>query len=216
MANVLNRSTLEFRRSVNTPDFDELDYVINPDMSAVAGIPNKYWKLTGDVVSVMTSAEQAIVNEELNETRIQNLSVPDGTLLQYTFGDPGSNIQNKWLQISGTTGLASNETPLIIGYYTKLRGIQWGNSKPNVSTELEIHSLLNDTSSVRFSQVINNRSEFINLSNQLITFHPEEQIGVYLKRINNDRPTKVSVTLFLMITDRNEGNYSGNNNTILS
>lgn len=216
MANVLNRTTLTFRRSVNTPDFSDVDYVINPDMSPVAGVPNKYWKLAGDILSVMTDEEKAVVDQTLNEQRLLNLKVPVGSLLQYTFGDPGKNIQNKWLQISGTTGIASNETPLIIGYYTQLRGIQWGNSKSNIETKLELHSLLNGTSSLRFSQEINNRSEFINLSYQLITFHPEEQIGVYLRRINNNRPTKVSVTLLLMVTSGSEDNYSDNNNINLS
>ena len=58
MANVLNRTTKQYIRSVNTPDYPTEDWIINPDLTAVAGVANKYWKITGDVVSEMTSAEK--------------------------------------------------------------------------------------------------------------------------------------------------------------
>jgi len=44
MANVIHRTTLEFTRSVNTPDFPEPTWKHNPDMSAVAGVAFRYWK----------------------------------------------------------------------------------------------------------------------------------------------------------------------------
>lgn len=43
MADVINRTTNEFRKSVNTPDFDEADWLINPDLSDVSDVPNQYW-----------------------------------------------------------------------------------------------------------------------------------------------------------------------------
>lgn len=215
MASVISRTTLEFRRSVNTPDFSSEDYIINPDMSAVAGLPSKYWKIVGDDVLAMTQLERDAVDEANETSRLQSLTIPIGTIFQYTFGDGGTNIQNKWLQIAATTGISSNETPLILGYTAKLRSIQWGNTRSNIETTLEIHSLLNGTSSLKYSRDINNRSEFISLDNNLITFHPEEQIGVYLKRINNNRPSKVSVTLFFMVTSNTENSYTDNNDTNL-
>lgn len=216
MASVINRTTLEFRKSVNTPDFNSNDYIINPDMSAVAGIPIKYWKISGDNVLAMTQLERDAVDAVNETSRLQSLTVPVGTIFQYTFGDGGINIQNKWLQIAATTGISSNETPLILGYTAKLQSIQWGNTKGNINTTIEIHSLLNGTSSLKYSRNITNRSEFISLDNILVTFHPEEQIGVYLKRINNDRPSKVSVTLFFMVTSSVENSYTDNNETLLS
>jgi len=62
MADVLNRTTLQYLRSVNTPDFPVLDWVINPDLTAVVGVPQKYWKLTGDIVSEMTQPEKDAVD----------------------------------------------------------------------------------------------------------------------------------------------------------
>lgn len=65
MADVLHRETLELRRSVNTPDFPPEVWVINPDLSAVAGVAARYWKLTGDVVSEMSTEEKAAVDAAL-------------------------------------------------------------------------------------------------------------------------------------------------------
>lgn len=62
MSNVLNRTTLQYLQSVNTPDYPIGDWVINPDLSGVVGVPQKYWKLTGDVVSEMTQPEKDAVD----------------------------------------------------------------------------------------------------------------------------------------------------------
>jgi hypothetical protein len=62
MANVLNRTTKEYFESVNTPDFPSVDWLINPDLSQVAGLPIKYWKISGDSVVAMSGAEQAAVD----------------------------------------------------------------------------------------------------------------------------------------------------------
>lgn len=54
MAAVLNRSTLEFFESVNTPDFDPAVWIINPDLSQVEGHPIYYWVINpDDSVSLM-------------------------------------------------------------------------------------------------------------------------------------------------------------------
>lgn len=62
MADVLNRATLQLRTSVNTPDFPVTLYVINPDLTPVAGVPQKYWTLTGDALSEMDAAGKAVVD----------------------------------------------------------------------------------------------------------------------------------------------------------
>jgi len=72
MANVLNRTTLRYLRSVNTPDYPTSDWIINPDISAVDGVLPQYWKLDGDTVLPMTEAEMdaydassAVINNNL-------------------------------------------------------------------------------------------------------------------------------------------------------
>ena len=53
MANVINRTTrdsagaLLYHASVNTPDYDTNDWLVNPDLSGVSGVEPYYWKVTG-------------------------------------------------------------------------------------------------------------------------------------------------------------------------
>lgn len=69
MADVLNRTTRQYLKSVNTPDYPPAEWIINPDMSPVEGVPNRYWIITGDVVSEMSTGEKAIVDLALLEAR---------------------------------------------------------------------------------------------------------------------------------------------------
>lgn len=62
MSNVLNRTTKEYLISVSTGFYSTASWIINPDMSAVVGVPSKYWKITGDVVSEMSQAEKDAVD----------------------------------------------------------------------------------------------------------------------------------------------------------
>lgn len=62
MADVLNRSTKQYLASVNTPEYPVQDWIVNPNMTAVIGLPAKYWKITGDVVSAMTQGEKDAVD----------------------------------------------------------------------------------------------------------------------------------------------------------
>ena len=62
MADVINRTTLELLKSQNTPDFPVADWIINPDLSALAGVPTKYWKVVGDTVIEMTQTEKDAVD----------------------------------------------------------------------------------------------------------------------------------------------------------
>jgi hypothetical protein len=62
MGSVLNRTTKVLLRSVNTPDFSEVDWVINPDgvdELVASGIPPSDWKINpGGTVQEMTSGEK--------------------------------------------------------------------------------------------------------------------------------------------------------------
>lgn len=77
MASVLNKTTLEFISSVNTPDYPEDKYIINPDMSAVAGVPQKYWKLAGSVPVPMTDTEKT-AKDSLLKDKIPKVNCPYG------------------------------------------------------------------------------------------------------------------------------------------
>lgn len=62
MADVLHRTTKEYKRSVNEPDYPLIDWIHNPDLSAVAGFPSKYWVIAGDVVTLMDQAARDAVD----------------------------------------------------------------------------------------------------------------------------------------------------------
>ena len=62
MANVLNRTTKAYLTSVHTPDYPVQDWIIDPDVSEVAGFPTKYWSIIGDVVTLMSQAERDAVD----------------------------------------------------------------------------------------------------------------------------------------------------------
>jgi hypothetical protein len=65
MANVLQRTTLELRFSVNTPDYDSSIWIINPDLSNVVGVPKRYWKIVGNTISEMNQSEKDAVDSAL-------------------------------------------------------------------------------------------------------------------------------------------------------
>lgn len=62
MAVVIERTTLQLLNSVHTPDYPVLNWIINPDLSAVNGQPKKYWKISGDSVLLMDASEQSAVD----------------------------------------------------------------------------------------------------------------------------------------------------------
>lgn len=59
MADVLNRSTKELRRSQHAPAYDPAEWIINPDLSAVNGVPQSRWIIDGDTVRPPDAGETA-------------------------------------------------------------------------------------------------------------------------------------------------------------
>lgn len=52
--------------SVSTPDFQgRSDVLINPDLTALVGVPMRYWKHSGGVVIQMTAPERSAVDAEI-------------------------------------------------------------------------------------------------------------------------------------------------------
>lgn len=69
MANVLHRTTKEFRASVNTPDYPPAQWIHEPNLTAVADFASKYWLIVGDVVTLMTAPQRAFVDAAEVEAR---------------------------------------------------------------------------------------------------------------------------------------------------
>lgn len=62
MASVLHRVTKQVLPSVNTPDYDPVDWIINPDLSAVTGLLAKYWVIEGDTIRAATTEEHSAID----------------------------------------------------------------------------------------------------------------------------------------------------------
>lgn len=76
MANVLNRTTgltvpyrKDYRESVNTTDFSEADWIINPDLSAVEGFDSIYWDISGDSVVLVSQGARNTRDAEIDAFR---------------------------------------------------------------------------------------------------------------------------------------------------
>ena len=64
MATVVNKNTFQVLYNVNTPDYLDGNWLINPDLSVVLGYPTMFWEIaqdpvTGeDIIILMTPEEQ--------------------------------------------------------------------------------------------------------------------------------------------------------------
>lgn len=84
MGDMLNRTTLQSLTSVNTPDYDEAEWLVNPDLSALDGVPRKYWKVVGDAVVEMDATEKESVDAvELLVAKLEKVYAMKDTLTAY-------------------------------------------------------------------------------------------------------------------------------------
>lgn len=61
MADVINKNTMEIHRSVNTPDFQEPEFmIINGKTFPLC--EDKYWKIVGDEILEMSDEEKSVVD----------------------------------------------------------------------------------------------------------------------------------------------------------
>jgi len=84
MASVLNKITLEYIPSANTPDYPDSDWIINPDVSQVINVPRKYWKLDGETPIEMSEEEKSQV--DLDKANIET-KIDSPILIGYKLGD---------------------------------------------------------------------------------------------------------------------------------
>lgn len=95
MSDVLSRTTKELRKSVNTPDFDPVDWIINPELSAVNGEPVKYWitqAFPDDNVTLSSPAQQTII-DAAEATVLQNNRRADAIALNTLVDSRGIHVR---------------------------------------------------------------------------------------------------------------------------
>jgi len=118
MSDVINRTTKDFLLSVNTPDYSIEDWIINPDLSALEGVPQKYWKISGDTVVEMDQSEKDIVDlniqtgiilteyEVFQENDIETSNLDWQTILEI---NPENNFLYGKYQINWSANLCSSK-----------------------------------------------------------------------------------------------------------
>ena len=64
MGDYLHRTTKQYLQSASPNDLPEplANYIESPDLSAVEGVPNIYWVITGDDVTEMSQAQKDAVD----------------------------------------------------------------------------------------------------------------------------------------------------------
>jgi len=81
MGTAVNRTTKQYILSVSTPDFPTTDYIINSDQAAAlfaAGVPSRYWNISGDDITEMTQAEKdALDKASLDGARDTTATIVD-------------------------------------------------------------------------------------------------------------------------------------------
>lgn len=88
MGNFLHRVTKRVYRSIPPNELPEplATYIAQPDLAALDSVPSRYWKITGDVVSEMSTAEKSAVDLViLNTSRdgaVSEVDEREGTLRQ--------------------------------------------------------------------------------------------------------------------------------------
>lgn len=99
MSTVINRSTLQVRHSVHTPDYDVKDWIINPIL------PNcepRHWEISGnnvveltqqdkDALDVVLADAAAILVEEVSRTeliRLRSLKLGEDKLIEESVIEP--------------------------------------------------------------------------------------------------------------------------------
>lgn len=86
MADVLNRSTKELRRSQHAPAYDPAEWIVNPDLSAVANVPQSRWIIDGDSIRPPDAGETAAFDAAdlaaAKESKIAAINAKTGQLIE--------------------------------------------------------------------------------------------------------------------------------------
>jgi hypothetical protein len=67
MGDYVHRTTKQYLQSVSPNDLPEplANYIEDPDLSSVVGVPNIYWIITGDVITEMSQGQKDTVDAAL-------------------------------------------------------------------------------------------------------------------------------------------------------
>jgi hypothetical protein len=101
--NVVNRENGGLWECVDPANYPVEDWIHDPDLTAVAGLDPKYWKITGDVVSAMTEAEKAAVDQPERYAEMAE------AVTAYLYGHFDEQTQDS-LELMYTKAVRTNQT----------------------------------------------------------------------------------------------------------
>ena len=98
----------QYVTSVNTPDYDgETNKLVNPDLSSLSAVPQKYWKESSGSVVEMTQAEKDVI-EPLSDRKAERkleVDIQTGALIAQGFDHVSktfslsANAQLNWTNV---------------------------------------------------------------------------------------------------------------------
>ena len=76
MGRWVHRTTKQLLESVSPASLSEpqANYISEPDLSAVVGQPNRYWTITGDVISLMDQAARDAIDAADDATQLDAIA----------------------------------------------------------------------------------------------------------------------------------------------
>lgn len=124
MASVLNKTNFLFYPSVNTPDYSPDEWLINPDLSQVAGIAQMYWKIVDDQVVPMNDTERAEADRLAPFGGSTDLETVRAAKLMWVNKTRDDNLHGGWTfnsvlydsDAQATQNIAGTQTLLNSGY----------------------------------------------------------------------------------------------------
>jgi hypothetical protein len=125
MANVLNKSTFEYKKSVNTTEYLDGNWLINPDLSEVEGVETRFWKLVDSNVVEMTEEEkESVINSNIEIVKQTKIAALWQACFDYqsTFYTAPIFTRMSELKTAGDTRIVEVETwlnTLWEDYYTR-------------------------------------------------------------------------------------------------
>lgn len=119
MSSAINKTTYQYLKSINTPDYSEDLWVINPDLSAVSGVAQKYWKVVDGAVVEMSTQEKQAVDAAMTQAYIESviskaIAFGNGLITKYA----AENVMLGITQAGMTSTVRSRMTDVISAIQT--------------------------------------------------------------------------------------------------
>lgn len=114
MSDALNRTSKQLVRNIEISKYDITDWIIDPDLTALEGVLNIYWNISGDLITEMNQADKDAVDaltpiDEYREVKQAQIDLRTGELIA-----TGYNFAGKQFSLS-----ANAQTNILAMFATK-------------------------------------------------------------------------------------------------